>query len=103
MAQQQKQPAPMQSLFDLMKTHAVNNEGKYISQEFQDYGYRLACDLDDEAHKALYIKMAKTIDRGILDQARTFVLDAHAQSKARLFMWKVKQLKDAKAAKRRNT
>ena len=36
--------------------------------------------------------MAKDIDRGILDQALSFVADSQAKSKARLFMWKVKQL-----------
>lgn len=67
----------------------------YITQEFQDYGYRLACDLDDVAHKSLYIRLAKTEDRGLLEQARRYVIDASsAKSKAKLFMWKLQQLKN---------
>lgn len=66
---------------------------KYISREFQKYGYDLACDLDDLSHKALYIKMAMKEPREILEKARSFVADAKCRSKARLFMWKVGQLK----------
>jgi len=67
---------------------------KYITQEFQDYGYRLAVELNDEKHKAIYIKMAKTINRGILEEARVFIKDAYnVRNKGRLFMWKVKQIR----------
>ena len=54
-----------------------------------------AVDLNDLQHKSLYIKMAKNTDRPILERALSFVTDAsNAKSKARLFMWKVKQLKE---------
>ena len=66
----------------------------YVTQEFQDYGYRLAAELNDLSHKSLYIKMAKNEDRQLLESARSYVLDADsARSKARLFMWKFKELK----------
>lgn len=84
------------ALGDIIKKRAMDDAGGHITQEFQDFGYRLAVDLDDMAHKSLYIKMAKTIDRKILDAARTFVVDANAQSKGRLFMWKVQELKKKK-------
>jgi len=46
-------------------------------------------------HKSLYMKLAKETPRGLLDSARSFVKDAqNARSKGRLFMWKLKQLKD---------
>jgi len=92
-------PESMQSLSDLIKLRAATPINKYVSREYQDYGYRLAMELEDEPHKSLYIRMAKTVDRGILEQARTFVLDANAFSRAKLFMWKVKQLKDQKKSK----
>lgn len=73
------------------------NEDKYISQEFQDYGYHLAEQLNDLEHKALYIKMAKELPRVILEKARNFVKDAyHVKKPASLFMWKVKELKKEK-------
>lgn len=86
-------PTAFHTLSDLIKTRAMNDADGYITQEFQDYGYRLAVELSDMAHKSLYIKMAKTVDRKILESARTFVIDSNAHSKGRLFMWKVKQLK----------
>jgi len=81
-------------LGDILKKFEGRNDGKYISQEFQDYGYRLAVDLNDMDHKSLYIRMAKTVPRQILEQARSFVIDAErAKSKGKLFMWKVSELK----------
>ena len=69
-------------------------EKKYISREWQDYGCRLAEELGDPKYKSLYIKLAKTVDRMILEKARTFVKDAKdVRSKGRLFMWKVQELK----------
>lgn len=89
--------APLGSLFD---AYAVEDKGGYITQEFQDFGYRLAMELADSAHKSLYIKMAKKEDRTILERALSFVSDAStAKSKARLFMWKVQQLKQEAALK----
>ncbi|MBI3289971.1 hypothetical protein HYZ78_01085 [Candidatus Microgenomates bacterium] len=67
---------------------------KYISREFQKYGYDLAEELDDLKHTSLYIKLAKDYPRILLERARSFVKDANnAKSKPRLFMWKIKQLK----------
>lgn len=83
-------------LADILARFEGRNDGKYISQEFQDYGYRLAVDLNDMDHKSLYIRMAKTVPRAILEAARSFAVDAeHAKSKGRLFMWKVGDLKKA--------
>ena len=69
-------------------------EKKYISREFQDYGCRLAEELGESKHKSLYIKLAKTEDRQVLERARSFVKDAqNVRSRGRLFMWKIKELK----------
>lgn len=69
-------------------------ENKYISREFQDYGYRLAEELNDLKRKALYIKYAKEMPRGLLEKARNFVKDANnVKNPASLFMWKLQQLK----------
>ena len=72
-------------------------EDKYVSREFQQYGYDLAEELGDLKHKALYIKLAKETPRGFLETARNFVKDAYnVKSKARLFMWKLSELKKEK-------
>jgi hypothetical protein len=72
------------------------SKNKYVSREFQDYGYRLAMELGDEPHKSLYIKLAKTVDRAILEKCRSFVIDSNADNKGALFMWKMKELKGEK-------
>ena len=68
-------------------------EDKYISREFQAYGIYLSETLGDYKHKALYIRLAKTVPRAILEKALSFVKDANANSRAKLFMWKMGKLK----------
>lgn len=67
---------------------------KRISREFQDYAYRLAVALDDVAHTPIYMRMAKNTPREILEKAKSFVIDSNARSKAKMFMWKVRQIKE---------
>lgn len=76
-----------------------SDEDKYISYEFQKYGYELAKELGDLKNKSLYIKLAKTTSRGLLETAKNFVKDANnVKSKPKLFMWKLSELKKAKKA-----
>lgn len=83
----------MQSLKQLIQVKSPVDKNKFITREYQDYGYRLAAELSDLSHKSLYIKLAKTVDRGVLEQCRRFVLDSNADSKGALFMWKLKELR----------
>jgi hypothetical protein len=80
---------------DILKRFEKNKDkDKYISREFQKYGYDLALELGDVKHISLYIKLAKETPRGLLESARSFVKDARsAKSKGRLFMWKLGELK----------
>ena len=75
------------------KSDETDRTNKFISREWQDYGYRLAAELGDLPHKSLYIKLAKTVDRAILEQCKRFVIDSNADKMGALFMWKLKQLK----------
>ena len=87
------------SIGDILKNFDPE-EKKFISREFQDYGYRLAEELGDLKHKALYIKLAKETPRFLLEEARNFVKDAqNVRNRGRLFMWKLKELKEAKEKK----
>src|SRR3989338_2786705 len=65
---------------------------KYISREFQAYGVHLSEELGDPRHKSLYIKLAKTIPRALLEKALSFVVDAKVKRRGALFMWKLKEL-----------
>ena len=82
-------------LVNVLDRFALDEEKqKRISREFQDYAYRLAVALDDTSHTAIYMRMAKSTSREILEKAKSFVIDANARSKAKMFMWKVKQIKE---------
>ena len=72
-------------------------EDKYISREFQSYGIYLSEQLNDYKHKALYIKLAKTTHRSLLEKALSYTKDAKVEKKGALFMWKLNKLnEDAK-------
>lgn len=75
-----------------------SDKDKYISREFQKYGYDLAQELGDPKNVSLYIKLAKITPRGILETARNFIKDAYkVKSKPALFLWKLGELnKNAK-------
>lgn len=86
---------------DVLKGFKVK-EDKYISREFQQYGYELAEELNDLKHKGLYMKLAKETSRILMEEARSFIKDANnVKSPGKLFMWKLKQLKDEKKNKKK--
>jgi len=87
------QSSSFHSLSSLFSNYQVK-KNKYVSQEFQDYGLRLAHELNDLAHKSLYIRLAKKEKRSLLELARSYVADAHVRSKAKVFMWKLKELRN---------
>jgi hypothetical protein len=79
---------------DVLQKYQTDDSDKYVSREFQKYGYELAQTLGDMKHKSLYIKLAKTLPRALLENAKSFVADAYnAKNKGSLFMWKLNELK----------
>ena len=87
----------MQKISSLINKYKLDDTDKYVSREFQKYAYDLAIELDDLPHKSLYMRLAKTTPRILLEKARSFVKDAtQARSKGKLFMWKLSQLKAEK-------
>lgn len=83
----------MKSVADILQKFNPTTD-KFISREFQSYGIFLAEELGDYKHRSLYIKLAKTTSRFLLEKAYTFVKDSNAKNKGALFMWKLKKLKD---------
>ncbi len=81
----------MQKLGDIL-TRFNPLEDKYISREFQSYGYYLSEQLNDLKHRGIYMKLAKTMPRAILEKALSYVKDANVKRKGALFMWKLKEL-----------
>ena len=91
-------PSPVsETLFKLSDT--LEKRKKFIKNEFQAYGLELAKELGDWDNRSLYIRLAKTTPREILEKAFYFIKDQNrgsVKSKARLFMWKLKELKTPK-------
>lgn len=59
------------------------------------YGVYLAESLDDTKRYGLYIKLAKDVDRKILEEALNYTKAYYsAKSKAKVFMWRLAQLKN---------
>lgn len=83
----------MDQISDILKKFNPT-EDKYISREFQNYGIYLSEELNDYKHKALYIKLAKTTNRALLEKALSYCKDAKVDRKGALFMWRLKQLKE---------
>ncbi len=88
----------MKSVASILRSHdfleAREKAGKHISREFQDYAYRLASDLGDLPHKGIYMKLAKTVDRSLMEQAAVFALEYFNEpNKGKLFMWKLSTLR----------
>lgn len=75
-------------------------EDKFISREFQSFGIHIAEELGDYKHRSLYIRLAKTVHRSILEKALTFVVDSNARNKPALFLWKMKQIKNETTEKK---
>lgn len=75
-----------------------HQNAKNIAHEFQDFGVRLSQTLDDRKRRSFYIKLAKENNRSVLERARDFALGyPKAKSKAKVFMWRLKQLRGTKS------
>ncbi len=81
----------MDSVKDILSRFNPTKD-KYISREYQSFGVHLAEKLGEEKRKSMYIKLAKTMPRPILEEALRFVIDSTARKKGALFMWKLKEL-----------
>jgi len=97
-----KKPLSIKELLD--KNNVVERlmtGSNNISVEFQDFGYRLAVKLEDLPHTALYIKLAKDLPRGILEEAMEFSLDYPITTgkRAKIFMWKLYRVCEEKGVK----
>jgi len=91
----QSKPTSIADNLSLFKESLAQRK-KFVKNEFQAYGLELAKELHDWKNRSLYIRLAKTIDRKILDKARYFVKDhpPHTiKTPYKLFMWKLKELK----------
>ena len=92
----------MKSVSQILKSFDPVKD-KYVSREFQSFGIYLAEELDDYKHRSLYIKLAKTVHRSILEKALSYTKDSNARNKGALFMWKLTQFKTGNTTNTTNT
>lgn len=84
----------MKSIGNAIAEAKFKDRPKNISREFQMYGVYLAESLQDTKHYSLYIKLAKEVDRKILEEALNFTKGYYgAKNKAKVFMWKLQHIK----------
>ena len=84
----------MKSLQNILDETKFKDRPKNLSREFQYFGVYLAESLDDTKHYSLYIKLAKEINRNTLEEALNFTKGYYnAKNKAKVFMWKLKELR----------
>jgi hypothetical protein len=84
----------MKSVGQILKNFNPTQD-KYISRDFQAFGIYLAEEMNDYKHRSMWIKLAKTNHRSILEKVLSFVKDSNADNKIALFLWKLKQIKSA--------
>lgn len=85
----------MKSISKILEQTKGLKRPRNLTKEFQHYGVFLADSLGDPKHYSLYIKLAKELPRSMLEEALNFTKGySAAKSKARVFMWRLKQLKD---------
>ena len=84
----------MKSISKVIAEVKFKDRPKNLSKEFQVYGVYLAESLDDTKHYSLYIKLAKDINRSLLENALNYTKGYYAaKSKAKIFMWRLKELR----------
>ncbi len=85
----------MKSVQQILKNFNPTKD-KYISRDFQSYGIWLAEEMEDYKNRGMWIRLAKTNHRAVLEQCLSFVKDSKAENIVGLFLWKMKQLKNEK-------
>lgn len=87
--------AKVQSAKDILRDYDIlKGDGKrHPNHEFQAYGYKLAFDLNDLENLKIYMRLAKNVERSLLEQAYAYAIDSNVENKAKIFLWKVKDLR----------
>ncbi|MBI2597128.1 hypothetical protein HYW41_03165 [Candidatus Daviesbacteria bacterium] len=85
----------MKSIKTAIADAKFKDRPKNIAHEFQEYGIYLAESLGDTKRYSLYIKLAKQLDRRLLEETLSFTKGyTSAKSKAKIFMWRLHQLQN---------
>lgn len=81
------------NILDEEDVNRAKQKKRHPKNEFQAFAYKLSKDLNDDKNLTIYMRLAKTVDRSLMEQAYSFAVDSNSQEKGRLFLWKLKQLR----------
>lgn len=71
-----------------------NKKIRHPKNEFQAFAYKLSKDFNDDKNLKIYMRLAKTVERSLMERAYSFAIDSNSDQKGRLFLWKLKQLRN---------
>ncbi len=87
----------IKSAKDLLISHdfqsGISDGKRHPSHEFQAYAYRLAHDLNDLGNLKIYMRLAKSVERSLMEQAYSFAVDSRFENRGPIFLWKLKQIR----------
>jgi len=81
------------STINILDDEEVSSKKRHPKNEFQAFAYKLSKDLNDDKNLVIYMRLAKTVDRFLMERAYSFAVDSNSDQKGRLFLWKLKQLR----------
>jgi hypothetical protein len=71
----------------------ADKKQNHAHHEFQAFAYRLAHDLRDMENLKIYMRLARNVERSLMERAYSYALDANTDNKGKVFFWKVKELR----------
>jgi phospholipid N-methyltransferase len=66
---------------------------RHAAHEFQAFAYKIAADFNDLENLRIYLSVLKNCERLIVEKAYSFTIDSRSENKAKVFFWKIKQLR----------
>lgn len=87
----------MQSAKQLLNAKFSGEESqkskRHAAHEFQAFAYKIAADFKDIENLRIYLSVLKNCERIIVEKAYSFTIDSRSENKAKIFFWKIKQLR----------
>ncbi len=81
-------------LLDKRFSNEPKGKGKrHAAHEFQAFAYKIAADFNDVENLRIYLSVLKNVDRLIVEKAYSYTIDSKSDNKAKVFFWKIKQLR----------
>jgi hypothetical protein len=66
---------------------------RHAAHEFQAFAYKIAADFNDLENLRIYLSVLKNCERIIVEKAYSYTIDSRSENKAKVFFWKIKQLR----------